>query len=125
MSFAKTLNHRRTFLLHINTLAFVKAEIKTMLRNLHFLYIVQNRSDIVMETFHNIYISANADVLQLKIIYEKLPASKGLHVCVYFSVTKTPHQSWQKLMMLQACTYTEIWMRINLRNVSNVYIFYL
>ena len=51
VSFEITLNHRRTFLLHINTLAYVKAEILTMIKNLHFSYIVQNRSGIVMFTY--------------------------------------------------------------------------
>ena len=45
------------FLTHIaweyrfNILACVKAEIKPMLRNLHFSYIVQNRSGVVMFTY--------------------------------------------------------------------------
>ena len=51
VSFAITLNDRRTFLLHINTLACVKAEILPMLRNLHLLYIVLNRSGVVMFTY--------------------------------------------------------------------------
>ena len=40
VSFAITLNQRRTFLLHINTLACVKAEIQPMFRNLQCSYIV-------------------------------------------------------------------------------------
>ena len=43
VAFAITLNDRKIFLLHINTLACVKAEIEPMLRILHFSYIVQNR----------------------------------------------------------------------------------
>ena len=55
VSFAVTLNHRQTFLFYINTLACVKAEIWPMIRNLHFSYIVQNRSGIVMFTYSIVY----------------------------------------------------------------------
>ena len=48
--FCYNLNHRRTFLLHITILACVKAEKYLMLRNLRFLYIVQNHSGAVMFT---------------------------------------------------------------------------
>ena len=51
VSFAITLNHRQTFLLHSNTLACVKAEIWPMLRNSHFSKIVQNHSGVVMFTY--------------------------------------------------------------------------
>ena len=51
VSFAITLNHRRTFLLHINTLSCVKAEILPMLRSLHFSYVVQNVSGIEVFTY--------------------------------------------------------------------------
>ena len=43
--------HRQTFMLHINTLVCVKAEIYPMLRNSHFSYIVQNHSGVVMFTY--------------------------------------------------------------------------
>ena len=46
------MDYRRTFLLHIYTLAYVKAGMLIdMLRNIHFSYIVQNRSGVVMFTY--------------------------------------------------------------------------